>query len=131
MTTPARALRDDDVYDWYYDDAYGAEPAAAAGYTRQHAPHLGLAVAMTSNPVSGDWVIPAAGAALLIMNIHAGPVTVSLPSDEDDDLEVQSRTLTVQPGGVGLLPVPPSVFGYQPVPVVYDGIPDVAYISWR
>jgi hypothetical protein len=165
---PSDAPDVEDVYDWYYQDTYGITSAEPGPYPRQDVPHDGLTIAMTGNPVSGDWVYPAVGGFLLVQNIHSSLVAVSLPLDDVDDVEpAGSRTLTVEAadwaltgdmledeagaalldeagdqigdqaaggnwaGGWAILPVPPQVYGYEPVPIVFDGIPNVAYLNCR
>jgi hypothetical protein len=129
---PGTAPDAEDVYDWYYQDTYGVTSAAPGPYPRQDCAHDGHPVDMTNNPVSGDWVYPAVGSGLLIQNPHASPVTVSLPLDDVDDVEpAGSHTLTIAPGNWGLLPVPPAVYGYEPCPIIYNGIPNVAYVQFR
>ena len=150
--TAAQIITGYDLYDWYYQDSYGVS-ASGAQYPRQDARHGGTPVQMTAL-TPGGWVIPAAGAALLILadgdalgdegggfvdgedgtglgEEDAAAVIVGLPVNTDDGLDVGARILAVAPGGTGLLPVPPSVYGYEPLPVVFQGAGSVAYLTWR
>jgi hypothetical protein len=55
-----------------------------------------------------------------------------LPLQDEAGVELQDEAGgAVYTGGWALLPVPPQVYGYEPVPIIFDGIPDVAYIQFR
>jgi hypothetical protein len=166
---PTPPTPDFDLFDWYFQDTFGDTPTPARGYPLQVFAHDGGQVTFQASPQSGDWIIPAGRAALLVRNTNAGPCTITLPlaatvyADDDAGLAVRTVTIPaappsagytgellaeggalllaeggasllpegappVQPAAYMLIPVPQSVYGYEELPLIYDGIPAVAWI---
>lgn len=101
-----------------------------ANYAIQTPSHAGAQVTLAApGGTTGDTVQPTPGAALLVVNASASPITVTLPFasglPKTDGLAVTSRTVTIAAGTTELIPVPPSVYGTALQAVNYSAVASV------